>query len=340
MTQTPLPSEPIGDAPIPPRLDAAVAPADALAKHWSERAPKWALPFIRLSRLDRPVGWQLLYIPCLMGLGLTASEEGFWPEHALYALYFLIGAIAMRGAGCTLNDIVDKNIDAQVERTRGRPLPAGQVTINAAWAWLFAQCVAGLAVLIQLPLPGQLTALASLPLVALYPFMKRITWWPQAWLGLCFSWGALVAGACADFTINLETWLLFAGCMLWVIAYDTIYALQDREDDALIGVRSTARLFGNRWKWWVAGFYVGASFFWGMAVIAGGAGVVPILTLSIIAGVLIGPTIDRVKPDDPISALNAFKFNVVIGLAVAAALAINPTWVTIAPYLKPWFGHS
>ncbi|HVY03609.1 MAG TPA: UbiA family prenyltransferase, partial [Caulobacterales bacterium] len=164
--------------------------------------------------------------------------------------------------------------------------------------------------------------------------------WPQAWLGLCFSWGALVAGACADFAISFETGLLFAGCVLWVIAYDTIYAVQDREDDALIGVRSTALLFGERWKWWVAGFYVGAAFLWGLAVIAAGAGVAPILTLSLIAGLLIGPTIDSVKPDDPASALKAFHFNAIIGLAVAAAFAINPAWVTLGPYIKQIFGHS
>ena len=319
---------------------ANVAPADAVPQHWSERAPKWALPYIRLSRLDRPVGWQLLFLPCLMGLGLTSSEEGLWPEYALYALLFLVGAVAMRGAGCTLNDIVDKDIDAKVERTRGRPIPAGQVTMNAAWAWLFVQCTIGLLVLTQLPRAAQLTALASIPLVAAYPFMKRLTWWPQAWLGLCFSWGALVAGATIDELLAFETWLLFAGCVLWVIAYDTIYALQDREDDALIGVRSTARLFGDRWRLWVAGFYIGAAFLWGLALTAGGAGIPPIAALALIAGLMIGPMIDRIKPDDPASALKAFKFNVVIGLAVVGAFLINPAFVTVWPYLKPLFPNG
>jgi 4-hydroxybenzoate polyprenyltransferase len=284
--------------------------------------------------MDRPVGWQLLLIPCLMGLGLAASVDGFWSEQVLYALLFAIGAVAARGAGCTYNDIVDSKIDAQVERTRGRPIPAGQVSKTNAWAWLGLQVCVGLAVLIALPVAARWTALASVPLVAAYPYMKRITWWPQAWLGLCFSWGALVAGAAVKGGLAFDTWLLFAGCVLWVIAYDTIYALQDREDDALIGVRSTARLFGKRWRWPVAGFYVAALFLWGLAATAAGAGVLPIVALALLGFFIVGPMIDRIDDADPASALKAFKFNVVIGLLAAAAFALNPLWVTIWPLIR------
>src|SRR5262249_55401012 len=149
------------------------------------------------------------------------------------------------------------------------------------------------------PRTAQIVALSAVPLVAAYPFMKRLTWWPQAWLGLCFSWGALVAGAAVDDTLTFEILLLFAGCVLWVIGYDTIYALQDREDDALIGVRSTARLFGDRWRLWVAGFYIGAIFLWGVAAAASGAGLPAIIALALIGPLLIGRMIDRVKPDEP-----------------------------------------
>ena len=318
-------------------LEHVSAPADAVASHWTARAPAWALPHLRLSRLDRPVGWQLLLMPCLMGLGVASSEDGLWGNIAIYAVLFLIGAIAMRGAGCTYNDIIDRDIDAQVERTRGRPLPAGQITLNGAWAWLAAQCLVGLAALIALPRTAQIVALSALPLVAAYPFMKRITWWPQAWLGLCFSWGALVAGAAVDDTLTFEILLLFAGCILWVIGYDTIYALQDREDDALVGVRSTARLFGANWRRWTAGFYIGAFFLWGVAAAASGAGLPPIIALAVIGAFGVSRMIDHVDPDNPASALSAFKFNVLIGLAVAAAFAINPVWVSIGTYVRRLF---
>jgi 4-hydroxybenzoate polyprenyltransferase len=168
-------------------------PADSLDRHWTQKAPAGLTPYLRLSRLDRPVGWQLLFLPCVMGLG--AAQTGLpiaWGHTTLYAAVMLVGSIAARGAGCTYNDIVDRKIDAQVERTRGRPLPSGQVSTRNAWLWLALQCLIGLAVLPLLPLAAIYTALASIPFVAAYPFMKRITWWPQAWLGLTFNWGVLV----------------------------------------------------------------------------------------------------------------------------------------------------
>ena len=235
-------------------------PLDSVPRHWVERLPGPIQGFARLSRWDRPVGWRLLFVPCLMGLALARINVGFsWPQDAIWVVAMLAGAIAMRGAGCTYNDIVDKDIDAQVARTRSRPIPAGQISVTHAWIWLGAQCVVGLIAVTQLPSAALIVAFCSIPFVAAYPFMKRVTWWPQAWLGICFSWGALVAGAAADGTVTIDTILLFIGCMAWVIAYDTIYALQDIEDDALIGVRSTARLFGKNWAIWTYGFYAVAS---------------------------------------------------------------------------------
>jgi 4-hydroxybenzoate polyprenyltransferase len=310
-------------------------PADAQPRHWSARAPAWAQPYARLSRYDRPVGWRLLLVPCLMGLALARAEEGFWWDRdALIALVFLIGAIAMRGAGCTYNDIVDRKIDAAVERTAGRPIPAGQVSVRAAWIWLVAQCAVGLAVLLTLPPAAILWALASLPLVALYPFMKRITWWPQAWLGLCFSWGALVAGAAVDWRITPEIALLFAGCVAWVIGYDTIYALQDIEDDALIGVRSTARLFGDRWRQATLGFYMSALLLWGMAAMAAGAGWPSVIALALIGFFFVAPMLEKIDVKSPSSALAAFNANVWIGLAAAAAFALEPLWISLRPLVE------
>src|SRR5262249_2791437 len=170
---------------------------DALRGHWTDRLPAAAKPYAQLSRWDRPIGWQLLLLPCWMGLALARTGEPFLAWDAVYATLFLIGAIAMRGAGGAYNDILDRDIDAKVARTRSRPPPSVPVSLKAAWAWLLAQCAAGLGVLLMLPQFAQLVALASLPLVAVYPLMKRVTWWPQAWLGVVFNWGALVAGAAA-----------------------------------------------------------------------------------------------------------------------------------------------
>lgn len=292
-------------------------PADSLKGHWTDRAPARFTPYLRLSRLDRPVGWQLLYLPCLMGLGVAQTGEAIaWMHDATYAVAMLIGAIAMRGAGCTYNDIADQNIDAQVARTRGRPLPSGQVSTRQAWAWLAAQCLIGLAVLPFLPPPAIYTAFASLPFVAAYPFMKRFTWWPQAWLGVCFSWGALVAGAAVQGQISTEIILLFLGCVAWVIGYDTIYALQDIEDDALVGVRSTARLFGDKWRDWVFAFYAIAFAAWIIAARVGGAHWLAAVLLAGL-GVFSSTQLERIDAGDPQSALAAFKANVPLGIAIA-----------------------
>ncbi len=309
-------------------------PADALSRHWTDALPRGLKPYAQLSRLDRPIGWQLLLLPCLMGLAIARTGYGFYGQDVRFALAFLFGAIAMRGAGCTYNDILDRDIDAKVERTRLRPLPSGAVSLKAAWAWLLAQCGVGLIALLMLPRLAQITALIAIPLVALYPLMKRITWWPQAWLGIVFSWGALVGGATAaqDAAIPSEAVALYTGCIAWTIGYDTIYALQDREDDALIGVRSTARLFGGRWFVWIAAFYALALAFWGVAMGFVGAGLPGVATLSA-SGVMMWFNLRSVDDARPHTALQAFKRNALIGAAVLLAFALEPAWRTLRPFL-------
>ena len=227
---------------------APTAPADAVRGSWVSRAPKFAQPYLQLSRYDRPAGFWLLGLPCLIGLVLARVPNGLVAEDGILAALFIVGAVAMRGAGCTYNDILDRDIDAKVARTALRPLPSGAVSLKKAWAWLLIQCAIGLGVLLALPDFAKFVALGSIPMVALYPLMKRITWWPQVWLGLTFNWGALVAPAAVRGEITLADGLLYAGLVLWTLGYDTIYAIQDREDDALIGVRSTARRFGGQIK--------------------------------------------------------------------------------------------
>ena len=213
-----------------------------------------------LARFDRPIGWWLLYWPCAWGV-LLAGGEKRWDLLA----WLLLGAIAMRGAGCVYNDIVDADLDRQVARTATRPVASGAVSKRAAWVWLLTLCLIGLVVLLQLRWEAQAVALASLAPVAAYPFMKRITWWPQAWLGLVFSWGALV-GWTALRSDHLEALAaLYAGSICWVVGYDTIYALQDREDDALVGIRSSALRLGAQVQGGVAAFYGLAVAFWGLA---------------------------------------------------------------------------
>lgn len=218
--------------------------------------------FALLARFDRPIGWWLLFWPCVYGLALSGGLLREWQ----LAFWMLAGAVAMRGAGCVYNDIVDRDLDAQVARTATRPLPSGLVGLKAAWGWLLTLAAVGLIVLLQLRWEAQLVALGSLALVAAYPFMKRITWWPQIWLGLVFSWGALVGWIAISGTADAAMWWLYAGSICWVIGYDTIYAMQDREDDALVGIKSSALRLGENIKVGVALFYVLALTGWGMAI--------------------------------------------------------------------------
>jgi 4-hydroxybenzoate polyprenyltransferase len=223
--------------------------------------PRSARPYALLARFDRPIGWWLLYWPGAWAIALA----GGLPERWTMLLWFLIGAIAMRGAGCVYNDIVDKDLDAQVARTASRPIPSGAVSLKAAWAWLVMLSLVGLVVLLQLRWQAQLVALASLALVAAYPFMKRITWWPQAWLGLVFTWAAPVAWVEVTGGMSAAGLLLYAGSLFWVIGYDTIYALQDLEDDALVGIKSSARAMGGHVRGGVSLCYGLALLLWGGA---------------------------------------------------------------------------
>ncbi len=219
--------------------------------------PQRLRDFALLARFDRPIGWWLLFWPCAWGV-LLAGGEAQWR----LVLWLLLGSIAMRGAGCVYNDLVDADLDRQVARTAARPVASGRVSKRAAWAWLLALCLIGLAVLLQLRWQAQLVALASLAPVAMYPFMKRITWWPQVWLGLVFSWGALVGWVELRGDMLAVLGLLYAGSICWVVGYDTIYALQDREDDALVGIRSSALRMGERVQGGVGLFYLAAMALW------------------------------------------------------------------------------
>ena len=223
--------------------------------------PQRLRDFAQLARFDRPIGWWLLFWPCAWGV-LLAGGENHWTLIA----WLLAGSIAMRGAGCVYNDLVDVDLDRQVARTASRPVASGRVTRRAAWVWLLLLCCIGLAVLLQLHWQAQLVALASIALVAAYPFMKRITWWPQAWLGLVFSWGALVGWIELRGDGLAVLAALYAGSAFWVIGYDTIYAMQDREDDALVGIRSSALRLGDSVRGGVAAFYLAALACWALAV--------------------------------------------------------------------------
>ena len=279
--------------------------------------PIAARPFALLARFDRPIGWWLLYWPCAYALALAGGLITHWP----LLLWMLLGAIAMRGAGCVYNDIVDRDLDARVARTRARPLASGAVRLKAAWAWLVSLCLIGLIVLVQLNLVAALIAIASLALVAAYPFMKRITWWPQVWLGLVFSWGALVAWAAVTGSVSLAGLLLYGGSIAWVIGYDTIYALQDVEDDALVGIRSSARALGNAVRPGVALCYALAIAGWGAAIWLVRPDWVALLALLPVAAHLAWQVL-TLKPADPQDPLAKFRSNRNAGLLAFLAFAV------------------
>jgi 4-hydroxybenzoate polyprenyltransferase len=279
--------------------------------------PAAARPYALLARFDRPIGWWLLYWPCAWGTVLLGDLTRDWP----LLLWFLLGAIAMRGAGCVYNDIVDRDLDAKVERTRLRPVASGAVSLRAAWVWLVALCLIGLAVLLQLRWEAQLVALASLLPVAAYPFMKRITWWPQAWLGVVFSWGALVGAAAVTGEIGAAALSLYAGSISWVIGYDTIYALQDKEDDALIGVRSSALRLGAKVRSGVAFFYGMALLGWVLALWT--IRPQPVVLLALIPAALhLLWQVATLQRDDGADALAKFRANRFAGLLVALACLV------------------
>jgi 4-hydroxybenzoate polyprenyltransferase len=294
--------------------------ADAPRGNWVDRyAPTWLKPYARLARWDRPIGFWLLFWPCGFSLGLASVRNPAAGFDWWALLLCLVGAVAMRGAGCTFNDIVDRNIDGKVERTRSRPIPSGQVSVRNAIIFMVLQGLAGLAVLIQFNLFTVAIGIASLALIAIYPFMKRITWWPQLFLGLAFSWGALVGWTSQTAAISLAPILLYIGCVVWIIGYDTIYAMQDMEDDAIIGVKSTARLFGRRARLMVALFYAATIVLWVAAAILAGAGLVfAIILLGAVA--LLAWQVATLDADEPGNALVRFRSNHWVGLLVTAAL--------------------
>ena len=268
------------------------------------RLPPRIRAFAQLARFDRPIGWWLLFWPGAWGVVLSGGAVSRWP----LILWILLGAIAMRGAGCVYNDIVDRDLDRQVARTAARPVASGAVSVKAAAVWLVALSLVGLVVLLQLHLPAAIVALSSLAPVALYPFMKRITWWPQAWLGIVFSWAALVGWVEVTGTLSLAGALLYAGSIAWVIGYDTIYALQDIEDDAMVGVRSSARALGTRVKPGVAGFYALAVVLWGAAIWQVRADWLALVALVPVA-LHFAWQVATLKPADDANALARFRAN-------------------------------
>ena len=276
--------------------------------------PAPARPYASLIRLDRPIGAWLLFWPCAWSVALAGTSEGGW----LLILWLALGAWAMRGAGCVYNDIVDKDLDARVARTRLRPLASKRVPLSGAWALLGAMSLIGLVVLLQLPRFAQGIALASLFLVAAYPFMKRITWWPQAWLGLVFSWGALVGWAAVEGELDPPAWLLWAGAVCWVVGYDTIYALQDKEDDALVGVRSSARALGRHARLGVALCYLLALIFWASSIHLVRREWFALLALLPMA-LHLAWQVAALKPEDGDDALPKFRSNRMAGLLMFAA---------------------
>src|ERR1700742_166179 len=257
--------------------------ADAIGNWVDTRAPVWSRPYLRLARFDRPIGAWLLLLPCWWSAALASAFARDVSRLPPVLVLFFIGAFAMRGAGCPWNDITDRDLDAQVERTRSRPIPAGQVSVKAALAFLVAQALVGLVVLLQFNRFTVWTGIASLLIVAIYPFMKRITWWPQIVLGLAFSWGALMGFAATFGRLDATAIVLYAGSICWVIAYDTIYAHQDTEDDALIGIKSTARLFAERTHQALVIFYSLAVVLIGVALMLAGAGLAGWIGLAVFA---------------------------------------------------------
>jgi 4-hydroxybenzoate polyprenyltransferase len=299
--------------------DAAARVADSTDNWVDSHAPLWSRPYLRLSRLDRPIGSWLLLMPCWWSAALAAGVAHDVSRLLPIVVLFFIGAFAMRGAGCTWNDITDRNLDARVERTRSRPIPAGQVSVTQAVVFLVAQALVGLIVLLQFNRFAIATGIASLAIVAIYPFMKRITYWPQVVLGLAFSWGALMGFAVTFGRIDVTALVLYAGSIAWVIGYDTIYAHQDSEDDALIGIKSTALLFADRTRPALAVFYGLAVVLIGVALHLAGVRWPAWLGLAAFAMHLVWQ-IARIEIGDPRLCLRLFKSNRDAGLLLFAGL--------------------
>lgn len=296
--------------------DQAGAILDATGNWVDRHAPAIARPWLRLARLDRPIGTWLLLWPCWWAIVLASGDIGLM-------LVFALGAVVMRGAGCTFNDIVDRDLDAQVARTANRPLPSGAVSVVAAWIFLIAQCGVGLAILLSLNDFAIAVGVASLFPVAVYPFMKRITYWPQLFLGIAFNWGALLGWAAVTGTLALPAIWLYLGGIFWTLGYDTIYAHQDAGDDALIGVKSTALKFEANSKPAIAGFYAAALAMFALAGWSAGTGwgFWPILGL---AGAHLAWQVIALQSDNPANCLRLFRsnrdFGAILFVAIVAGL--------------------
>lgn len=299
--------------------EATARVADATGNWVDTSAPLWMRPYLRLSRFDRPIGSWLLLLPCWWSAALAAGVAHDLGQLPLIIVLFFVGAFVMRGAGCTWNDITDRDLDARVERTRSRPIPAGQVSVKQAAVFLVLQALVGLVVLLQFNRFAIMTGVASLAIVAAYPFMKRITYWPQIVLGLAFSWGALMGFAVMFGRIDVAALLLYTGSISWVIGYDTIYAHQDTEDDALIGIKSTALLFGAKTQMALAIFYGFAVLLIGAALWLAGAHWLAWAGLVIFAAHL-ARQIVQLDIRDPGLCLRVFKSNRNAGLLLFAGL--------------------
>ena len=299
-----------------PKIAQAAARTDIAVGGWLDRyAPAPVRPYARLMRLDRPIGTWLLLWPCWWSLALAAPG---WPDPWLMAL-FAVGALVMRGAGCTVNDIADRDIDGRVARTATRPLPSGDVSLTQALVLLGVLLAIGFAILVQLGTVAIWLGIASLPLIGFYPFMKRITWWPQAWLGLTFNWGALAGWAAVTGTVDAPPIALYAAGIAWTLGYDTIYAHQDKEDDALIGVKSSARRLGEATRPWLYAFYCAAAALIGVAGWLAGLAWPFYIGLGLAAAQLAWQAA-RVDIDAPADCLAKFKSNKWLGLIVFAAI--------------------
>ncbi|MCD2179708.1 4-hydroxybenzoate octaprenyltransferase [Rhizobium sp. C1] len=301
--------------------------ADATPDNWVYRwLPPAAVPYAQLARLDRPIGWQLLMWPCFWSAGMAANVQaasgGFrlWPFLAHLFLFF-VGAVVMRGAGCTYNDLIDHEIDAQVARTRSRPLPSGRATRGQAKIFMVAQALVGLVILLQFNTFSIVLGIASLAVVALYPFAKRFTDWPQFFLGLAFSWGALMGWAAVFANVSLAAVVMYIAAVAWTIGYDSIYAHQDREDDALIGVRSTARLFGENTANWLIALYGLTLALLAAAYALAHLGAVAYLGL-LAAGIAFVWQIKVLDIDDTAQCLKLFRFNHIVGAIIFAGLLL------------------
>lgn len=296
--------------------------ADSTGNWVDSLAPAWSRPYLQLARFDRPIGAWLLLMPCWWSAGLAAIAAGAPTPNAWHCILFFVGAFVMRGSGCTWNDIVDRNLDGRVERTRSRPIPSGQVSVAQAAAFLVALALIGLIVLLQFNGYTIALGISSLAIVAIYPFMKRITYWPQIVLGLAFSWGALMGWPAWFGRLDWPPGLLYAGSIAWVIGYDTIYAHQDRDDDALVGVKSTALLFGEHTKPMLTVFYGLAVVVIGWASFAAGGGPVFAIGLLAFAGHLAWQII-RLDISNPDLCLMLFRSNRDAGLILFAGMIFD-----------------